>query len=200
MKTNQSLIENAKLGSDSEAWFQLHRIYDPLITGWVVRAGVDRSDVNDITQEVLAALAEALPTFEHNGRVGAFRNWLKSITLNRCRRYWDAKKKQVPTLNPSGIENGLKFLAEFEDQRSDTSRLWDQEHDSYVLKKLIDLIRNEFAPEVFEIFLRGTLREETAQSISKSEGLAITKVYKIRFKVMTRLRQLAAGLLDDVSI
>ena len=195
--TSKSLLENARQGPNSDAWFNLHRIYDPLIAGWVLRAGIETSEVNDVTQEVLAVVAQQLPSFEHNGRVGAFRNWLKLITVNRCRRYWDAKKKQLPTLDSR--DGGSKLLAELEDQRSDASALWDREHDSFVFKKLIDLIRDEFDPQEFDVFVRTTLKEESAQTISDSSGLAVTRIYKIRYKVMKRLRQFAAGILEEIA-
>ena len=39
------------------------------------------SDVDDLVQEVLAVVLRELPQFEHNGRTGAFRRWLRTILL-----------------------------------------------------------------------------------------------------------------------
>ena len=89
---------------------QLHGIYEPLIVGWVFRAGIDESDVSDVTQEVLTALCQELTNFEHNGRTGAFRNWLKMITVNRCRRYWSSKKKKGVTETALVGHSGLRML------------------------------------------------------------------------------------------
>ena len=84
METSKSLLDAVRDSPESEAWFRLVSIYDPLIAGWLRRSGVGESEVLDITQEVLSAVVQQFPKFEHNGRTGAFRNWLKRITYFRC--------------------------------------------------------------------------------------------------------------------
>lgn len=199
VETSKSLLQSAKHDPTSAAWFQLHKIYDPLIAGWVVRAGVEESEVGDITQEVLTAVSQELPNFDHNGRVGAFRSWLKLITVNRCRRYWDKKKRQVPIETGGQIASGIGVLNELEDPRSDVSQLWDSEHDSYVFENLLNLIRSEFDAQVFDVFVRNTINGDSPKVISEELGLTVSRVYKMKFRVMQRLRQVADGLLDDIS-
>lgn len=199
MNTSKSLLETAKRDLDSEAWFKLHRIYDPLIAGWIVRSGVDEAEVSDITQEVLTTVSQELPRFEHNGRVGAFRNWLKLITINRCRRYWDSKKKQVRTERSLDTDSGIMLLNQLEDPNSDVSQLWDTEHDSYVFEKLVELIRSEFDEKVYEVFVRNTLQDEAPKSIGEDLGFSVNAIYKMKFRVMKRLREVAEGILDDAA-
>ena len=186
VKTSQSLLQEAKHDPQSEAWFQLNSIYDPLISGWIVRAGVEESEVGDITQEVLQTLAQDLSKFEHNGRVGAFRNWLKTITIHRCRRYWDKKKKRSndQSLNSNA---GIHVLNELEDPCSDFSVLWDKEHDDFVFEKILELIRNEFEPQVFEIFVRNTIEGDSPKLLASQFGITIGNIYKIKSVSYTHL-------------
>ena len=150
----------------------------------------------DITQEVLQTLCQELATFKHNGRIGAFRNWLKTITINRCRRYWDGKKRQISTDKSSDFERGTNVLDELEDPGSDFSNLWDKEHDNYVCEKVLGLIRREFEPQVFDVFIRNFINSEPPKSIADEMGTTVGNVYKMKFRVLQRLKQAANGLLD----
>ena len=164
---SQSLLQKAKLDPHSEAWSRLNRIYEPLIAGWIVRAGIAKSEVGDITQDVMQALFQDLPNFNHNGRVGAFRKWLKLISINRCRRYWDKKKREVSTKMPVESESSIGFLNSLEDPNSDNSLLWDKEHDNYILDKMIELVRAEFEKRDFDVFLRNAIEGQAAKELSK---------------------------------
>ncbi len=196
MDTNKSLLQRAKETPQSDAWFKLISIYDPLIAGWVIRAGIGESDVSDITQEVLQALSSELGKFDHNGRVGAFRNWLKMITINRCRRYWDAQKRQLPRENTANPKFGMGALSALEDPNSDLSLLWNSEHDRYIINQVLQIIRSEFSNQSFEVFNRNVINGESPQSIAKDCGISVGQIYKIKFRVMKRLRLEADGLID----
>ena len=83
--------QRARDPGDVASWRRLNDIYNPLIRRWV-RPYVDQqADVDDVAQDVLTALVRELPRFEHNGRPGAFRAWLRAITVNRLRVHHDER-------------------------------------------------------------------------------------------------------------
>jgi len=200
VNTRQSLLLSAKTSTESEAWFVLFSIYEPLIAGWIARSGVEESAISDLTQEVLKVVAVELPKFEHNGRTGAFRNWLKLISINRCRRYWDSKSRQVKLTPQIDRETGVDVLNQLEDPNSELSQQWNSEHDQYVLRRVLELAQSEFDSKTFDVFSRYTIKGEPPQSISSETGISIGQVYKIKHRVLKRLREVAAGLVDDVKI
>src|SRR5262249_22112466 len=87
--TRTSLLGRACEGEES-AWRRVVELYQPLIRGWLLRQQVAAQEVEDLTQDVLAVLVKQLPRFEHAGRPGAFRAWLRTVTVNRARAYWRA--------------------------------------------------------------------------------------------------------------
>jgi len=195
MDTDQSLLERARSSPKSDAWFRLTSIYEPLIAGWVVRAGVETREIGDITQEVFKALSTDLSRFEHNGRTGAFRNWLKTTTVFRCRRYWDKKKKQVPT-SDANLESGTSMLDQLEDPGSELSASWDEEHDRYVIEKILELVEAEFDDKTVEIFKRNSLNGESPKKIAKDLGINVGQIYKAKFRVLTKLKKVAKHLVE----
>ena len=193
MDTSKSLLERAKDDPKSDAWFKLISIYEPLIAGWIVRAGVEQSEVGDISQEVFQTMSHELGAFEHNGRTGAFRNWLKTTTINRCRRYWESKKRRARL---SGTINGPDVLNQLADPNSELSKTWDDEHDHYVIDRILKLVEREFDPKSFEVFVRNALKAESPELLAREYEISVGQVYKIKFRVMKRLRQEANELVN----
>src|SRR5271166_4073708 len=88
-ETRQSLLLRAQIG-ETDAWRILTVLYRPLILGWLNRQGVPARDLEDLSQEVLLSVVKHLPGFEHSGRRGAFRSWLRTIVCRRTADYWRA--------------------------------------------------------------------------------------------------------------
>ena len=98
-----------------------------------------------------------------------------------------------------GADAGVRLLDELEDPNSDVATRWDSEHDRYVFENILRLIRNEFDAQVYDVFVRNAVNDESPKSISDELGISVSRVYKIKFRVMQRLKQVAAGLLDAAS-
>ena len=86
-QTRQSLLLRAQNGEEN-AWKDLTDLYRPLIIGWLNRQGVPAVDLDDLSQDVLLTVVKHLPRFEHSGRRGAFRTWLRTIVCSRTTDYW----------------------------------------------------------------------------------------------------------------
>jgi len=197
LNTNKSLLLKAKEGPDSDAWFKLISVYDPLISGWIRRAAVTSTDVNDVTQDVFFKLSSELRNFDHYGQVGSFRSWLKKITINCCRRYWEGKNRQVSTINRLGSDDKFNLLDELEDPKSELSQLWNEEHDRYVFDRVLQLIKSEFDDRAFEVFIRNVVDGESPKKIAEDYRISTGLVYKLKFRVLERLREEAAGLIEQ---
>src|SRR4051812_45858254 len=79
--TSASLLDQAR-GRSAGAWERLLALYTPLLGAWLTAAGLQPADREDLTQRVLEILVRRLPGFEHSGRTGAFRAWLRGIAVN----------------------------------------------------------------------------------------------------------------------
>jgi RNA polymerase sigma-70 factor (ECF subfamily) len=189
-ETSFSLLERLRLPSDSAAWERLVELYTPYIQGWLRRQSVQPADVEDLTQEVLRSVFRALPSFQHDLRRGAFRRWLRTITVNQLRSFWRARRPQ--TLSPQA-EQALDHL---EDPASDLSRLWDEEHDRHVVRRLLELIQSEFEPSTWRAFQLVVLEERSAGDAAAELGISANAVRIAKSRVLTRLRQESDGLID----
>src|SRR6516165_5444861 len=87
-ETSLSLLDRARDCDDGDAWRRLVTLYTSLLQTWLHAAGLQPADRDDLTQRTLEVLVRRLPRFAHNGRPGAFRAWLRGITVNLLRAFW----------------------------------------------------------------------------------------------------------------
>src|SRR5262245_8514057 len=90
--TSYSLLERARDPGDAASWRKLTDLYSPLIRNWLRSYVAQPADGDDVLQDVLTMLVRELPGFEHNGHPGAFRAWLKGLTVNRLRVHWRTRR------------------------------------------------------------------------------------------------------------
>ncbi len=191
-ETSISLLDRLRRPSDAASWKRFVDLYEPLLQGWLRRQGVRAQDVDDLVQEVLGVVVQELPAFQHNQRPGAFRAWLRTILINRLKGFWRARRSQPVTAGDSSAPD----LEEVEDHEDDLGRLWDQEHDRHVLRRLMELIQPEFAPATWQAFQAVALEGQSAAAVAERLGLSVNAVWLAKSRVLRRLREESRGLLD----
>jgi RNA polymerase sigma-70 factor (ECF subfamily) len=191
-ETRQSLLLRAQTG-ETAAWKDLTDLYRPLILGWLNRQGVPAGDLEDLSQEVLLSVVKHLPGFQHSGHRGAFRSWLRTIVCSRTADYWRAQDAGTQAQGGSGATAALQQIA---DPDSELNRQWDEEHDRYVLHRLLDLVAEEFEPVTLQSFRRLALDGVSGAEVARELGLSVAAVYMAKSRVLARIRQEAEGLID----
>lgn len=191
--TSLSLLERARRDPDSEAWRRLTELYTPLLASWLGRYAIQSSDADDLVQEVLFTVAKDLPVFEHVGRRGAFRAWLKGILANRLKNYWRSHRRHP---QGRGDSKFLRQMQELEDPHSQLSWLWDREHDQYLLVKLLDLVSARFHETTVEAFRRVVIQGQSPDTVAQELGLSLNSVVIAKCRIVKELRHEAKGLLD----
>ncbi len=192
--TSASLLDRLRSNPRSEAWQRLVEIYEPHIRGWLRRHRMLDHDAEDVVQEVMSVVVRRLPEFEHNGRTGAFRTWLRTITVNCLRDHWRSGKRRPHATGESDFQ---QLLAQLEDPASGLSRVWDQEHDRFVTRQLLETLRGDFEPTTWQAFQRTALDGLPAADVAAELNITANAVFIARSRVLARLRKEAAGLIDD---
>jgi RNA polymerase sigma-70 factor (ECF subfamily) len=193
-ETSFSLLERLRQPEcDDAAWNRLVALYTPLIQGWLRRYDVESADADDLTQEVLSTVHREIPRFQHNRHAGAFRCWLRTITVNRIRAFWRARRSQRQLTTDGHLE---QELGELEDPASGLSKVWDQQHDQHVLRRLLELVEPEFSPGIWLAFQRLALDGLEAARVAAELGTTTNAVLLAKSRVLRRLRQEARGLVD----
>jgi RNA polymerase sigma-70 factor (ECF subfamily) len=192
METSVSLLERLAGAPTDDDWRRLDDLYRPLLCAWVARAGVAGLDADYLVQDVLFVVFSEIAEFERR-RQGAFRTWLRTILTNRVRNHFRGKKNRPTATDDSDF---LRRLDELESPDSALSKLWDREHDEHVAASLMRRVQGDFAPATWQAFRRHVLGGEPAARVAEELGVKLNSVLLAKSRVLKRLRQEMAGLVD----
>lgn len=171
-------------------------LYAPLIRSWLMKYEVQDTDAADLMQEVLLAVSKDVRRFEHAGRPGAFRAWLKEILVNRLRNFWRTRDRRPKLADGSMM---LEHLKDFENPNSELSQLWNAEHDRYVLRQLLTQVEPQVTPQTWTAFCRVALEGQTPREVASEMGISLNAVVIAKSRVLNKLRQEANGIVESSS-
>jgi RNA polymerase sigma-70 factor (ECF subfamily) len=188
LSTHPSLLNQLRHASPGgvadPAWARFVRLYTPLLYAWVRRLGVQETDAADLVQEVFLTLVQKLPDFQYDARK-SFRSWLRTIILNkwrdRCRRPWDA-----------GLGSAVERLAD----TAGTDELAEDEYRRQLVGRAVHLMRTEFAPATWKACWEHVVAGRPAAEVAAELGICPGAVYVAKARVLRRLRDELAGLLE----
>jgi RNA polymerase sigma-70 factor (ECF subfamily) len=192
IQTSMSLLEQLRTTPDEAAWRRLDDLYRPFIRSWLSRDPSLRDEVEDLVQEVLAVVIRELPTFQRE-RPGSFRHWLRTITSNRLEAFRKARHRRPHALAKHFDDS---ILAQLEDANSALSRQWDQEHNDFVVGRLLKWIEPQFKPVTVQAFVRVVFHGEKPADVAKELGISVNAVRVAKSHVAQRLRQEGKDLID----
>lgn len=186
VSTSVSLLDRLNSAAPRQSWQRFVELYAPLLYHWVSRYGVPASDAADVVQDVFAVLVEALPKFDYDAN-GSFRGWLHTITRNKCH---DRLRRLVKERNTRSQLTVERAHPSAEDVFSET------EYRQAVGQKALELMQREFEPSTWKACWENVVEGRSAQEISKRLGISANAVYLSKSRVLRRLREELAGLLD----
>ena len=191
--TSLSLLDALKDDPDGAAWQQMMQIYSPLIRGWARRYATAEHDIDDLVQEVLMRVMRKIPEFVRQPRPGAFRRWLRSITVNCLRESWRANRIRPRATGNSDFQQVLGQLA---NPSSGLSKMWDEEHDRHVTERLLAMIKPEFSDKTWRAFKLFAIDNQSAREVGEQLGMSVNAVFIAKSRVLSRLRALGRGLIE----
>ena len=125
--------------------------------------------------------------FEHNGRKGAFRNWLRQVVGSQL-AVFRRKSKRHERILPAGLEENLA--------RADSRlvQMWDQEHNHAMLNFVLELLRGHTGADSLEIFRRTFVDGASTDAVAKEFGRSRNAIVVVKCKVLKKARELAGEL------
>jgi RNA polymerase sigma-70 factor (ECF subfamily) len=136
-------------------------------------------------QDVFVILLKELPRFEHDP-AHSFRAWLKTVVLNRWRN--QIKRQARAPAHP-----GDACLADV--HAPDDSLFEEQEYRRQLLRRALELVRDEFQPATWKAFNEHGMNGRPAAEVAAELGMTVGAVYAAKCRVLGRLREQLRGLL-----
>jgi len=189
-ETRDSLLVQVRNPADRDAWELFAQIYRPVIIRTAVARGLQHADAQDLSQQVLLAVANAIGRWEKRDESTRFRHWLSRVTKNAILNALTRRAKDQ-AIGGASVE---ELLQEVVEQDQSMATLIDQEYRRELYLRAARVVRVEFRPESWQAFEmtvgQGIAIEEAAVAIGKSVGA----VYTARSRIMFRLREVISQL------
>jgi len=126
-------------------------------------------------------------------RTGSFRAWLRSILVHRTRDYFRACQHRP---RATGDSDFLRRLDQLASPHTALSQQWDREHDEHVAGVLLRRVQVDFASSTWQAFCRHVLEGTPADLVAREVGVSLNSVLLAKSRVLKRLRQELAGLVE----
>jgi RNA polymerase sigma-70 factor (ECF subfamily) len=182
--TSASLLEQLRKPSAQAAWERFVQLYTPLLCLWAQRLGLRGQEADDLVQDVFTVLVRRLPTFSYDPQQ-RFRGWLWAVTRSRYR-----SRRAPQALLLAGAELPDVAGPDVAEMISES----DYRH--YLVRRALDLMESDFEPATRKAFLGVVVEHRSAADVAVELGISENAVYLAKGRVLRRLREELAGLLD----
>ncbi len=204
--TRPSLLLQIRDGTAQDAWRIFVETYTPIVYRYCRIRALQDSDAADVTQEVLAKVQR----FEYDPARGKFRGWLATVTQREIARCRAKLKRASQGIGGSEPEEQFDHLIE----APGTDLDWERIANAHILERAIETVRAEFSREEWQAFEAVGIRvvateagkqavwqenpcyARVAQELGKSE----TWLYKVKHRVMKRLREEVVYLGEELGV
>jgi len=181
--TRSSLLVRLRDNEES-AWREFFTLYTQVVFRYALRCGLQASDAEDITQEVLIGVAGSIRNFEYQPEKGRFRNWLSVIVRRRLARFWNSAQccGQLPEET-------------VDDRQMDP--IWQDEFQATILAAAMQNVQPRFADITWQIFESTWKNDESASHVAERLKVPIEVVYNAKSRVLKQLESEVLRISDD---
>lgn len=185
-RTSASLLEELRQAPDQQTWGRFVKLYTPLLFFWARKLGLHEADAADLVQDVFTILVRKMPEFYYDQQK-SFRKWLRTILMNK----WRNSLRRAANARQGGPE-GLSAVAD----PQDPDEVIEAEYRQHLLNNALELMRSEFPIKTWKACWEHVVMGRPAAEVAAELGIVPGAVYVAKSRVLSRVRQELAGLLD----
>lgn len=184
--TRPTLLLRLRDSQDVPAWTDFVQVYAPLIRRYALRHGLQDADADDVTQEVLRCVAEAIGHWDYDPRAGKFRSWLFTIARNQLVNCAQRRRRQPRATGDTGVQELLENLPAAEEE---DSAFWDLEYERQLFRWAAEQVRMQFSDPHWQAFWRTAVEQQEASQVAAALRMSVGAVYVAKSRVLAQLRQ-----------
>jgi RNA polymerase sigma-70 factor (ECF subfamily) len=189
--TRSSLLLRVKNNaSDEQAWQEFAELYQPVIIRMAKAKGMQEADAQDLAQQVLVSVHQAIGRWEPRSAETRFRNWLSKITRNAILKAL-TRSPQDAAVGGSEVREQLADLASPDSQ---LAQLLEEEVQREIYHRAAEIVQQEVNQRSWQAFQWTTLDEMPIEEAAERLKQTVGNVYAMRSRVMRRLRDVVQSL------
>ena len=162
-------------------------LYAPLIFHWGRSQGLRPTDASDLVQEVMAVMVTKLPEFEYDP-TKRFRGWLRKITVNKARDFQRRQSARPVT--------EIDESSEAVDSANGVDLFEESEYRSFLVNRALTTMKAEFPEHAWQACWKLAVEGLSGAEVSKQLGISENAAYVAKSRILRRLREELADLLE----
>jgi RNA polymerase sigma-70 factor (ECF subfamily) len=194
--TRKSLLSRLKSWDDQDSWREFFDTYWRLIYSVARKSGLTEAEAQDVVQETLISVAERMPGFKYDPKLGSFKSWLMRILRRRIADHLREQYRKPPSI---GLDRTQRSEEETVEEVADGSfehleSIWDEEWRAHLHQAALEKVKRRVKPEQFQMFDFYALQGLPVRQVAKILGASLMQVYLVRHRVAKLLRDEVANL------
>ncbi len=182
--TRLSLLMQVRDHDNAEAWNDFVAIYQPVIYRFGRHRGLQEADAHDLSQTVLAAVADKIGDWQPDSGQAKFRTWIARIARNQAVSMY--RRRRADTAH-----GGSSMVARLQQQpaKCDEAEELDNEYHRELFRHAARKVRQQFEETTWQAFWRTTVEGLSIGEVARSLGRSAGSIYTARSRVMRRLQE-----------
>jgi RNA polymerase sigma-70 factor (ECF subfamily) len=169
-------------------------VYRPLVYRWCARSGVRGADAEDVSQEVFRKAATHLHTFQREQAGDTFRGWLRAITRTALLDHFRRSDREPQASGGTDAQRRLSDVVDPLAHLADDSEAG--EETAGLRRRALELVRGQFEERTWEMFWLTFIEERSPVDAAERLGVTPAAVRKAKSRVLHRLKEQFADLLE----
>jgi RNA polymerase sigma-70 factor (ECF subfamily) len=190
-KTNSILLLGLADPANQLAWSEFDERYRPILVSFARRLGMHAAEAEDVAQETLLRVVQALRAGEFDHGRGRLRSWLFTIVRSRVidDRRVDGRRQGA---------RGLSCLVDLPDEHT-LSRCFEEEWQRELLRTAFAELRatTRTDPRTLRAFELLVIEERRAPEVARELDMQLNAVYVAKHRTLERLRSILERLQED---
>jgi DNA-directed RNA polymerase specialized sigma24 family protein len=190
--TRATLLGRLKNSKDQTSWQEFFDTYSRLIYGVARKAGLSDEESQEVLQATMDLVAEQMPAFRYDPRIGSFKGWLLNLTRLQI------VSRSLKRRPASGRKND-KTAAEADPSARSVEGIWETAWQKNLTEAAISHVKRRLDPKKYQIYdfcvnKQGSL-EKAATSFNVTVDEARKAVESIQEMIAAEAKRLEREML-----
>lgn len=173
-----------------DAWRRFFNQYSPVMLAWCRRSGLQDSDAEEVTANVLFKLGQRMQSFDYDPS-RRFHNWLRTVVHHEVLDFFSTVANR-----PFGGE-ALDVVPDDGDAEALCQEIEARRH---LLEQALAEVRPRVEPRTWAAFSGRVLEDRGAEEVAAECGLTKVAVYQAKTRVLKMIRQVVDRLRGDTPL
>ena len=178
-----SLLRRA-VAREPDAWERIVTLYSPLVRHWCRQAGIPDHDIQDVSQDVFAAVSANLVTFRTDRPGTTFRAWMRGIARHKLMHYFEARGEPA-----AGGTDAQMRLQQVPTPPAELDLSEAPADVAGVYHRAVGLVQNQFEERTWRAFWRVAIDDRSPTEVAAELGITANAVRQAKSRVLRRLKE-----------